>query len=331
MVRRFLFGLLLMAGCATGAIIPPEETDGGDPVDAAPCTMKCNGNCTDLKTDNANCGKCGTPCAIGATCVQGSCQCGPNQSKCGATCVDLKTDITNCGKCGTICGNDAGQPMGGGMWACMGGACVVMCPAPKIDCGGTCVDVQSDIDNCGMCSTPCDPNTDTCLTGNCCKMGEVICGGKCTNTKSDAMNCGMCGKTCSGNTPVCANGACTACSLVGTLGNQNFCKVQINGVASDTNVRAACVAAGLNVGCQASGNCTYNDNLCVMTQEASCGNPMLTLAQKLGCGSPGNCNALNQVYQYMGQKWGGSACGVENGSWCSQGNQFSNRWALCVQ
>src|SRR6185436_11433450 len=157
MVRRFLFVPLVMAGCATGSVeFPPDDGDGGNPVDAATCTTKCDGGCTDLKTDNANCGKCGTTCVTGATCVQGTCQCGPNQTKCGATCVDLKTDITNCGKCGTICGNDAGMTMGGGMWGCVGGACVIMCPAPKVDCGGTCVDTQSDIDNCGMCSNPCD-------------------------------------------------------------------------------------------------------------------------------------------------------------------------------
>ena len=172
-----------------------------------------------------------------------------------------------------------------------------------------------------------------CLAGQCCKMNEVICGGKCTNTQSDSMNCGMCGKQCPNNTPVCANGQCIACQLVGTLGNQTFCKVQINGVASDTNVRAACQGAGMGVGCQAMGNCTYNDNLCVMTQENSCGNPMYTLAQKLGCSSPANCNnVFNGVYQYMGQKWlNGAACGVAGSTWCSVGTSYSNRFALCVQ
>jgi hypothetical protein len=89
----------------------------------------------------------------------------------------------------------------------------------------------------------------------------------------------------------------------------------------------------LNVGCQAMGNCSYNDNLCVMTQENSCGNPMMSLAQKLGCSNPANCNnVFNGVYQYMGQKWvSGAACGVEGNSWCSVGTSYSNRWALCVQ
>lgn len=186
--------------------------DGGpNPTDANACTSMCSGMCADLKTDNANCGKCGNACAMGATCVQGSCQCGAAQTKCGATCVDLKTDLANCGKCGTVCGGgDAGMIMGGGTWGCVSGACTIMCPAPKSECNGACVDTKTDFDNCGMCNTACMMG-ETCTGGICCVMGQTNCGGMCTDTQFDAKNCSMCGKTCPMNTPYCNKGVCTQC------------------------------------------------------------------------------------------------------------------------
>jgi hypothetical protein len=174
-----------------------------------PCTTMCSGMCSDPKTDTANCGKCGNACPQTATCVQGSCQCPAPTTKCGSACVDIKSDITNCGKCGTICGNDAGAIPGGGMYGCNMGTCGITCPMGKTECSGACVDVKSDIDNCGGCGMPCDPQKEQCLVGMCCTKGSTVCSGMCTDTQSDAMNCGMCGKQCPMNAPACANGVCT--------------------------------------------------------------------------------------------------------------------------
>lgn len=161
---------------------------------------------------------------MGATCVQGSCQCGATQAMCNKACVDLKTDIANCGKCGTTCGGDGGVVMGGGMWACVMGACQIVCPAPKVECGGACVDTKIDNDNCGMCGTACAMGTEQCVEGMCCKTGEVVCSMMCTNTKGDPNNCGMCGKMCTGNTPVCVNGTCQAgCADMNELQFQGKC------------------------------------------------------------------------------------------------------------
>src|SRR5258708_2646228 len=136
----FAFGTILGA-CATGTVVVPDDDGGiGNPDSGGPCTTMCGGMCADLKTDGANCGKCGVACPMGATCIQGSCQCAMAQTKCGSTCVDTKTDIQNCGKCGTICGNDAGAILGGGMWGCTAGTCGIICPAPKVECSGECDD-----------------------------------------------------------------------------------------------------------------------------------------------------------------------------------------------
>src|SRR2546426_12450329 len=113
-----LCALGAIASCAT-ATVPFDDDAGANPMmDApAPCTTMCSGACSDPKTDNANCGKCGNACPMTATCVQGSCQCpmaSPN--RCAATCVDFKTDNTHSGNCNTLCGQDAGAIMGGGTW-----------------------------------------------------------------------------------------------------------------------------------------------------------------------------------------------------------------------
>src|SRR5260221_5712804 len=148
-MRWSSFGLVacVFAGCATAAEFPPDD-DGGTMM--APdtgvmgCTKCGTTGCFDLKTDNSNCGKCGTACPMTATCVQGACQCPAGQTRCGNTCVDTKTDTTNCGKCGTICGNDAGPVPGAGMWGCSMGSCAITCAAPKTLCTDTCVDVKID-------------------------------------------------------------------------------------------------------------------------------------------------------------------------------------------
>jgi hypothetical protein len=217
------FPFVIAAGCATAGsddIPPPDE--GGAPVDAGVCTTKCDGGCTDLKTDPQNCGKCGKTCAMGAQCVQGSCQCAMGQSICGNGCVDLKSDLANCGKCGTVCGGgDGGSIMGGGMWSCVNGACAIVCPMGDggngTECNGACVNTNTDSDNCGMCGNACSMNQ-TCIQGLCCDMGQTVCNGgadgggpQCTDTQSDAQNCGGCGKMCSGQTPACAGGKCVAC------------------------------------------------------------------------------------------------------------------------
>src|SRR5438094_23939 len=173
-------GAIVCVACATATVaddtLNPPAGDGGTTIDGGGgCTTMCGGMCVDTKTDANNCGKCGTACPMGATCVQGSCQCAMSQTKCGSTCVDTKTDTNNCGKCGTSCGGDGGMIMGGGTWGCAMGSCTIMCPSPKVECSGACVDTKSDNDNCGMCGNACVAMTEQCMQGMCCKTGQTIC------------------------------------------------------------------------------------------------------------------------------------------------------------
>src|SRR5262249_44469745 len=94
-------------------------------------------------------------------------------------------------------------------WGCVMSSCAIMCPQPKVECTGACVDTKSDNDNCGMCGNACMAMTEQCMQGQCCKTGQTICNMMCTDTQTDANNCGMCGKQCSGMTPYCNGGMCT--------------------------------------------------------------------------------------------------------------------------
>ncbi|MBI4704158.1 MAG: hypothetical protein HY744_23870, partial [Deltaproteobacteria bacterium] len=151
----------------------------------------------------------------------------------------------------------------------------------------------------------------------------------------DPANCGGCGKACPQN-QYCKAGKCSGGvgTYVGALGQFKFYKVQVNGAMTDTNVYNACINAGYKVPCQAQPGCLYNDNLCAVTLESSCGNPMRDLSYAL-CGNnvyPSSCPALYDVYQYMAHKWvTDSACGAKAGQWCVQGNGQSNQWALCLE
>jgi len=75
-------------------------------------------------------------------------------------------------------------------------------------CGSTCVDTQSDYQNCGGCGKQC--TNEVCSHGACatvCGGGTSRCGSDCVDLLSDVNNCGMCANACpSGN--VCSKGTC---------------------------------------------------------------------------------------------------------------------------
>ncbi|GLJ12157.1 hypothetical protein SUGI_0185670 [Cryptomeria japonica] len=56
-------------------------------------------------------------------------------------------------------------------------------PAGPYCCAKKCVNVLTDVNNCGKCK-------------NKCKYPSVCCNGKCTDIGSDRYNCGKCGVTC---------------------------------------------------------------------------------------------------------------------------------------
>jgi hypothetical protein len=78
-------------------------------------TCGANGACVDVTGSATNCGKCGTKCATGASCVASVCTCPTGQTACNNVCVDMNTDAKNCGACGKTCGSGT---------SCLYGACI---------------------------------------------------------------------------------------------------------------------------------------------------------------------------------------------------------------
>lgn len=88
------------------------------------------------------------------------------------------------------------------------------------DCGGVCVNIGSDTNNCGGCGNICGTGQD-CQVATCVCQGSLQnCGGTCINTNADAANCGGCGMPCATG-QVCDRGMCAAeCSVGLTNCNQ---------------------------------------------------------------------------------------------------------------
>lgn len=72
------------------------------------------------------------------------------------------------------------------------------CAGTSTRCNGACVELSTDVDNCGTCGA-------SCGTAACCQ-------GACANTTLSPMNCGACGVTCLG-TEACTAGACRLLAL----------------------------------------------------------------------------------------------------------------------
>lgn len=189
------------------------------------------GTCADLdgkeiNADNNNCGACGRVCpdvpqppsewnAI-RHCNLGQCGqlwCRPWRLDCngdlgneaGDGCeTDASSDPNNCGACGKVCA--PGQ-------RCSAGKC--LCTAGEVNCFGSCVQVEDDIDNCGACRNRCigersapgalvmrgQPICERGVCGYACAQhwgdcdGDVMTGCE-TNLLDDPLNCGGCGIRC---------------------------------------------------------------------------------------------------------------------------------------
>jgi hypothetical protein len=94
----------------------------------------------------------------------------------------------------------------------------VVCPTGTTDCGGVCLDLQNDINNCGACGNVCPEGQPGfvrgCAEGNCffmreraCAEGLSSCNGVCVDRLTDPANCGLCGNVCAAG-EICFGGQC---------------------------------------------------------------------------------------------------------------------------
>ncbi len=84
------------------------------------------------------------------------------------------------------------------------------CQFGRVDCSGQCVDLSTDVENCGTCGRSCDPGEICDGSGVCtlsCPPGQGDCGGKCVDLATDVNDCGTCGRAC-GLNEICDDGVC---------------------------------------------------------------------------------------------------------------------------
>src|SRR5580698_3269047 len=88
------------------------------------------------------------------------------------------------------------------------------CSSSQLTCGDTCVNAQTDPQNCGSCGKTCG-NGSTCTAGSCvCASGYVSCGGSCVASSTD--HCGSSCTVCPSGDVCNSDGTCSSSCTSGT-------------------------------------------------------------------------------------------------------------------
>lgn len=202
----------------------------------------------------------------------GSALCEIGETNCGGVCASLASSPDHCGTCGNACPT---APAGADA-VCVNSVCGIECrpggdaadggdgadggdPIEKTLCDDACVDLASDLSNCGSCGEVCtDPtNGDPLCNGACsieCDTGYTPCGMECSNLLVDGDHCGACGTACVTN-EVCANGTCVLACPSGQARCGNVCV----DIAADPD---NCGGCGNACAAPANGSATCTDNVC---------------------------------------------------------------------
>lgn len=234
---RWTIVAILCVGCASGG--DPDVTETGQHADAGVDSS------LDAQNDGAStCDPSADPCPPSQHCSELLHEC-IDGCRSDDGCDGRKCDVANHECVGCVSGSDctAGE-------VCSAGNCVPSCsgtnpcPGAFTCCTPACVDMQSNVDNCGKCGNACSvANGKAVCTAGACAVGKcdppfADCDGKAgngceTNTSSDVANCGGCGKACA---PAHATGKCVVGGCVVDACNGGFANCdgkQDNGCEAD--------------------------------------------------------------------------------------------------
>jgi len=186
-------------GGSDGGGTPDGGGDGGS--GCSPGFTACSGQCVDTQKDPRGCGDCNTKCVLGDICSAGQCQPGGDcrNGQCGGvTYCDSST-----GLCLPGCSDNSHCPRGE---YCDLGSHACACAPGSDRCGASCVDLQRDVSNCGVCSRTCPPAS-SCLNAACtCQAALSDCSGVCVDLDADPANCGGCARLCDPSASCIAGG-----------------------------------------------------------------------------------------------------------------------------
>jgi hypothetical protein len=162
-------------------------------------------------------------------------------------------------------------------------------------CGGACVDVKSDPNNCGACGV----SVSACNNGiPSCTNGLLLCDQRCVNGAFDSDNCGACGHQCD-DTASCVDGACVqkACKDMNTVAEcYTCCQGMYPGeYATAIDLTKSCACQGTLTDCSFQckddfcATSMVNDNFCFDCLQHTCTLDEMCLYDDSGCSNYKAC------------------------------------------
>jgi len=288
------------------------------------CRMSCNaegGLFVADRCDDARCDCSGEPGTAACPSVEWCCPDG---------CRNLQIDILNCGGCGGDCnsGRPAFRPKAdncaGATCRCGAGAA---CADPLMCCGGTCVNPNTDMNNCNACGNVCGTRSQ-CIGAACqCDSPFENCDDSFSSNgceidpRSDLDNCGGCGVLCRRTraTAQCSGFSCSIQRCDAGFDNcdgvdNNGCETPLNTLSdcgscgsscSRSNASATCSTGSCRIqSCNSGwGNCDGDDN-------NGCEQRLTTLTHCGGCGV--SCSRTNATATCATESCRIASC---NGNW----------------